>query len=343
MSVKIVIKPNTYFDSVSLMSISTRANKLDGVEQAFVAMATEMNKGVLKNLGLLTPELEQAKNGDLPKALTAILAGASLSVAGVLMQTLFHNPLAGPDVLGVTSGASLGVALLTLGTSSLPLWLITGWGQVTAAIIGAIGVLLLVIIVSIKIPQTISLLIIGMMFGNFAGAIVSILQSMSNPDTLKLFITWTFGSLSSVGWEQMSVMAPVIACGILTALLLQKQLNILLLGKNYANGLGVSVPRLRLWIILATALLAGTSTAFTGPIAFIGITMPHIARGLFGSPNHRIILPASMLCGAITLLVCDLISQLPGMQGTLPINAVTALFGSPIIVWIILRNSYINK
>ena len=239
--------------------------------------------------------------------------------------------------------ASLGVALLTLGTSSLPLWLITGWGQVTAAIIGAIGVLLLVIIVSIKIPQTISLLIIGMMFGNFAGAIVSILQSMSNPDTLKLFITWTFGSLSSVGWEQMSVMAPVIACGILTALLLQKQLNILLLGKNYANGLGVSVPRLRLWIILATALLAGTSTAFTGPIAFIGITMPHVARGLFGSPNHRIILPASMLCGAITLLVCDLISQLPGMQGTLPINAVTALFGSPIIVWIILRNSYINK
>lgn len=201
-------------------------------------------------------------NHRLPKALTAILAGASLSVAGVLMQTLFHNPLAGPDVLGVTSGASLGVALLTLGTSSLPLWLITGWGQVTAAIIGAIGVLLLVIIVSIKIPQTISLLIIGMMFGNFAGAIVSILQSMSNPDTLKLFITWTFGSLSSVGWEQMSVMAPVIACGILTALLLQKQLNILLLGKNYANGLGVSVPRLRLWIILATALLAGTSTCF---------------------------------------------------------------------------------
>ncbi|WP_431441877.1 FecCD family ABC transporter permease [Bacteroides hominis] len=201
---------------------------------------------------------------------------------------------------------------------------------------------LLEIIVSIKIPQTVSLLIIGMMFGNFAGAIVSILQSMSNPDTLKLFITWTFGSLSSVGWEQMSVMAPVIACGILTALLLQKQLNILLLGKNYANGLGVSVTRLRLWIILATALLAGTSTAFTGPIAFIGITMPHVARGLFGSPNHRIILPGSILCGAITLLICDLISQMPGMQGTLPINAVTALFGSPVIVWIILRNSYLK-
>lgn len=277
-------------------------------------------------------------NHRLAKALTAILAGAALSVAGVLMQTLFQNPLAGPDVLGVTSGASLGVALLTLSTSALPLWLITGWGQVGAAVVGAIAVLLLVIIVSIKIPQTVSLLIIGMMFGNFAGAIVSILQSVSNPDTLKLFITWTFGSLSAVGWEQMGVMAPLIAVGLFVALLLQKQLNVLLLGKNYASGLGISVTSLRLWIILATALLAGTSTAFTGPIAFIGITMPHVARGLFRTPNHRIILPASILCGAITLLICDMISQLPGMQGTLPINAVTALFGSPIIVWIILKN-----
>ena len=260
-------------------------------------------------------------NHRLPKAITAILAGGALSVAGVLMQTLFHNPLAGPDVLGVTSGASLGVALLTLGTSTLPLWLITGWGQVMAAIIGAVCVLLLVIIVSIRIPQTVSLLIIGMMFGYFAGAIVSILQSMSNPDTLKLFITWTFGSLSSVGWGQMAVMAPIIISGIFLALLLQKQLNVLLLGRNYA-----------------TALLAGTSTAFTGPIAFIGITMPHIARGLFQTPNHRIILPASMLCGAIILLICDLISQMPGFQGTLPVNAVTALFGAPVIIWIILKN-----
>lgn len=277
-------------------------------------------------------------NHRLPKALTAILAGAALSVAGVLMQTLFQNPLAGPDVLGVTSGASLGVALLTLGTSSLPLWLITGWGQVGAAVVGAVAVLLLVILVSIKVPQMVSLLIIGMMFGNFAGAIVSILQSVSNPDTLKLFITWTFGSLSAVGWEQMGVMASIIAGGLFVALFLQKQLNVLLLGKNYASGLGISVTSLRLWIILATALLAGTSTAFTGPIAFIGITMPHVARGLFRTPNHRTILPASILCGAITLLICDMISQLPGMQGTLPINAVTALFGSPIIVWIILKN-----
>ena len=278
-------------------------------------------------------------NHRLPKALTAILTGAALSVAGVLMQTLFQNPLAGPDVLGVTSGASLGVALLTLGTSTLPLWMVTGWGQVTAAVAGAVCVLLLVIVVSVKVSNAVSLLIIGMMFGSFAGAVVSILQSVSNPDTLKLFISWTFGSLSAVGWDYMLVMAPIIGLGLLIALLLQKQLNVFLLGQNYASGLGISVSRLRLLTILATALLAGTSTAFTGPIAFIGITMPHIARGLFRTSNHHIILPASILCGAVTMLFCDLISQLPGTQTTLPINAVTALFGAPIIVWIIAKRS----
>lgn len=277
-------------------------------------------------------------NHRLPKALTAILTGSALAVAGVMMQTLFNNPLAGPDVLGVTSGASLGVALLTLGTSTLPLWIITGWGQVFAAILGAICVLVLIIIASVRIPHTISLLIIGMMFGYFANAIVSILQNVSNPDTLKLFITWTFGSLSSVSWEYMRIFAPIIIFGVCAAFLMQKQLNVLLLGKNYASGLGISVSRLRFFILLSTAILAGSSTAFTGPIAFIGITMPHIARGLFRTPNHKIILPASILCGAITLLVCDIISQLPGMQGTLPINAVTALFGAPIIIWIILKN-----
>ena len=194
------------------------------------------------------------------------------------------------------------------------------------------------VVVAIRIPQTTSLLIIGMMFGYFAGAVVSILQSSSNPDTLKLFITWTFGSLAAVGWQQMAVMAPVVICGMILAFLLQKPLNILLLGKNYANGLGVSVFRLRIWIIIATALLAGVSTVFTGPIAFIGITMPHVARGLFRTSNHQIIIPASILCGAIILLICDFISQMPGFQGTLPINAVTSLFGAPIIIWIIIKN-----
>ena len=281
---------------------------------------------------------ERILNQRRPEGATAILAGATLSVAGVLMQTLFHNPLAGPDVLGVTSGSSLGVALLTLGSASLPLWFVSSWGQVIAASIGAALILLLVVVVAIRIPQTTSLLIIGMMFGYFAGAVVSILQSSSNPDTLKLFITWTFGSLSAVGWQQMAVMAPVVVCGMILAFLLQKPLNILLLGKNYANGLGVSVFKLRIWIIIATALLAGVSTAFTGPISFIGITIPHIARGLFRTSNHRIIIPSSILCGAIILLICDFISQMPGFQGTLPINAVTSLFGAPIIIWIIIKN-----
>jgi len=282
-------------------------------------------------------------NYRLPKALTAILTGAALSVAGVLMQTLFRNPLAGPDVLGVTSGASLGVALLTLGASSLPWFIIAGWGQVLAAVIGAIGVLLLVMIVSVKIPQTVSLLIIGMMFGNFAGAIVSILQSTSNPDTLKLFISWTFGSLSSVSWEYMAIMAPIIVIGTIMAFVIQKRLNVLLLGEKYATGLGISVPHTRLLIILATALLAGTSTAFTGPIAFIGVTIPHIARGIFHTSDHKKIIPASIFCGATIMLICDLISQMPGSNGTLPINSVTSLFGAPIIIWIIARNGGMGK
>lgn len=277
-------------------------------------------------------------NHRLPKALTALLTGAALSVAGVLMQTLFQNPLAGPDVLGITSGASLGVAFLTLGVSVLPFWMIGGWGAVVAAVIGATLVLLLVFAASFRIRQNVSLLIVGMMFGFFSGAVVSILQSMSNPDTLKLFITWTFGSLSAVGWEQMPVLASVILLGLLFAMLLVKPLNILLLGTNYADSMGIDTTRTRALIIVCTALLAGTSTAFTGPISFIGITIPHLARGLFRSSDHRVVLPASLLCGGIVLLFCDMLSQMPGMDGTLPVNAVTALFGAPVIVGILLTN-----
>lgn len=277
-------------------------------------------------------------NHRLPKALTAILTGSGLAVAGVLMQTLFNNPLAGPDVLGVTSGASLGVALVTLSGLSLPfLNYSSGWGQVTAAVLGSIGVLLLIILIAMKVRQTISLLIVGLMIGYFTSAIVSILQNISNPDTLKLFVTWTFGSLSAVGWDQLKILFIFISLGTIGALLLQKPLNALLLGQNYAQGLGFSVKRLRILVILLTALLAGTTTAFTGPIAFIGITTPHIARGIFKTSNHRIVLLGSICCGSIIMLVCDLISQLPGLSGTLPINAVTALFGAPIIIYILLK------
>jgi len=279
-------------------------------------------------------------NYRLPKALTAILAGSALSVSGVLMQTLFQNPLAGPDVLGITSGASLGVAILTLTTGILPLWMTSGWGHIFAASLGAVTVMLFILFASIKIRNTVSLLIVGIMFGSFAGALVSILQSISHPDTLKLFITWTFGSLSAVGWEQLSSMGIVILTGIIGAFSLQKGMNALLLGRNYAAGLGISVKQLHLFLIICTSLLAGTSTAFTGPIAFIGITMPHLARNFFQTSDHRIVLIASILCGSSVLLACDILSQLPGAKGTLPINAVTALFGAPLIVWILSRNQH---
>jgi len=275
-------------------------------------------------------------NFRLPKAITAFLAGASLSVAGLLMQTLFQNPLAGPDVLGVSSGASLGVALFVMAGSLLPLAFVSsGWGLVIAAIIGGMGILLIMLSASLKIRNSISLLIIGIMFGSMTGAVVSILQNHSNPDALKLFVVWTMGSLSAVSWTYMQVMAPLVLFGLGLTFFVQKQLNALLLGENYAKGLGVSIFRTRLVIIVATGLLAGSITAFTGPIAFIGVAVPHIARGLFRSSDHRVIIPASILCGATLLLVCDIVTQLSVY--TVPINAISALFGAPLIIWIILK------
>lgn len=275
----------------------------------------------------------------LPKAVTAILAGASLSVAGLIMQTLFRNPLAGPYTLGVSSGASLGVAMLTmlggiLSTFHFPLLSI---GLPVAACIGAILVLLLVLAVSRRVTSNVSLLIVGMMFGSIAGALVSVLQNFANPDALKLFIVWTLGSLSSVGWSDMQMMLPILVLGTLFVLLALKPLNGLLLGEDYARGLGINVSRTRLFIVLATGLLAGGVTAFCGPIAFIGVAVPHIARGLFNTSNHRITVPASALIGACLLLVCDVLCSL--FTYPMPISTVSALFGAPVIIWIILKNN----
>ncbi|MGL4412420.1 MAG: FecCD family ABC transporter permease [Bacteroidales bacterium] len=275
-------------------------------------------------------------NFRLPKALTALSVGAALSVAGLLMQTLFRNPLAGPDVLGVNSGAGLGVALATMFGSSISVF--GEWGLITSAVIGALSVLLLVLLISTKIPENISLLITGIMIGNIAGSAIAIIQSISNPDAIKLFIVWTFGSLSSVSWSEMTVMLPLIFAGLLIAYLLQKHLNTMLLGENYARALGVPLTQVRFWIIVSTALLAGTATAFTGPIGFIGVTVPHIARGWMRTTDHGKLIPASLFCGASLMLLCDILSQLPGLNITLPVNSVTALFGAPIIIWILFRN-----
>lgn len=281
----------------------------------------------------------------LPKALTALLCGAALSVSGLLMQTLFRNPLAGPYVLGISSGAGLGVAVIVLATQYVTLpavFMSGGWGQTLAAIIGAAFVMFLVLFTSTKINDTVSLLIVGMMFGSIAGAAVNVLQSLSNPDALKIYVVWTMGSLSSVTWEYMAVMAPLILVSIFVTLLMPKRLNALLLGENYAKGLGVSVFATRFMIIVITCLLAGASTAFTGPIAFIGVAVPHIVRGLYKTSDHRVVVPASVLAGASLLLICDLISQLPGTVYTLPVNSVCALIGAPIILWVIIRNKHLQ-
>ncbi len=279
-------------------------------------------------------------NFRLPKALTAILTGAAISVAGLIMQTLFRNALAGPYVLGVSSGASLGVAFYILAGTMLPSILIdSGWGLVTSAIIGSVTVLLIVLSVSFRIRSSVSLLIVGIMFGQIAGSIVTILQNASNPDSLKVFIVWTFGSLSAVSWQFMAVMFPIVLIGIIICFSIQKPLNALMLGENYARGIGMNIIRTRIVIIFAVSLLAGATTAFTGPIAFIGIAVPHLVRGLYRTSDHRITIPATAICGAILLLLCDIISQLPDNGTTLPINAISALVGAPMIIWIIFKNS----
>ena len=281
-------------------------------------------------LGELNPMEQQILHSiRLPKALTAVLSGAALSMAGLIMQTLFRNPLAGPYTLGVSSGASLGVAFLTMCSATAVLLL------PAAACIGATLVLLLVLAVSRRVTSNVSLLIVGMMFGSIAGALVSLLQNFANPDALKLFIVWTLGSLSSVSWGDMQMLLPILLLGTFFVLLALKPLNGLLLGEDYARGLGINVERTRLFIVLATGLLAGGVTAFCGPIAFVGVAVPHIARGLFRSSNHRLTLPASALIGAALLLLCDVLCSL--FVYPLPISTVSALFGAPVIIWIILK------
>lgn len=267
----------------------------------------------------------------LPKMFTAILAGASLSVAGLMMQTLFRNPLAGPYILGVSSGASLGVALLTMcGVAISSSGLISG-----SAIIGCLITMLLVMLIAKRIRSNITLLIVGMMVGNIAGALVNMIQNFANPDSLKLFIVWTLGSLNSVSWDELPTLIIGIAIAAILVLMLIKPLNGLLLGEDYARGLGINVERTRWMLVLASCLLAGSVTAFCGPIAFIGVAVPHITRGILGTSNHRLTIPASALIGANILLICDILCNLSTYA--LPISTMSALFGAPIILWIVLK------
>lgn len=279
----------------------------------------------------------------LPKALTAILAGAALSISGLLMQTMFRNPLAGPFVLGVSSGASLGVALYIMGGSILMSLFgassISNSGMVVAAVMGALTVLGMVLTVGSRIKNNLTLLIVGIMFGSLTSAIVSILQYFSSEENVHKFVIWTLGSLSAVSMEDIAIVAPIIVVALIVCIALQKALNTLLLGEHYARSLGINIRHIQFVIICITGILAGTITAYTGPIAFVGIAIPHLARNLFRTSNHNILVPTTILIGAIFMLVCDIFSQLPGNSTSLPINSVSAIFGAPVVIWIIVKRN----
>jgi iron complex transport system permease protein len=278
----------------------------------------------------------------LPRALTALLAGASLAVAGLQMQTLFRNPLAGPFVLGINAGASLGVAivLLTVGVGSATLLaglgLLRELGVVAAATMGAALVLFLVMLVARRV-ETMTLLILGLMFGYATSALTSVLLYFSVAERIQAYIAWSFGSFAGVSWSQLSVLAPVVVAGLGIAWLAAKPLNALLLGEAYARTLGLTTGRARFWILVSASLLAGTITAFCGPIGFIGVAVPHLCRSLFNTSDHRILVPSTILLGGAVALAADLIAQVPGSESTLPLNAVTALLGAPVVAWVILR------
>ena len=277
----------------------------------------------------------------LPKAMTTIMVGGGLSLSGLLMQTLFRNPLAGPYVLGISSGASLGAALLIMGTSLFSgAFTLSTFNDITLAIASSLGsfqVLSLVLVVAAKVKDTMALLIIGLMFGSITAAIVSVLSYFSKAEKLQQYIFWSFGSLGNLSWVQLLIVALCTITGIFLSIISIKPLNAFLLGENYAKSLGIGLQKSRYLIIVATGLLAGSITAFAGPIAFIGLAVPHITKQLFHTTDHKVQIPAVLCCGAILMLICDTIAQLPGSVSVLPINAITSIFGAPVVIWLLLR------
>jgi len=277
----------------------------------------------------------------LPKVFTAIFTGSGLAVSGLLMQTLFRNPLAGPYVLGLSSGASLGVAIVIMGASVFGVGtaalLLSKWSLVIASSLGSLLVLIAVLLASAKLRDTMAILIIGLMFASLTAAVVSVLAYFSPAAQLQQYIFWSFGSLGNLSWQEVSILAIFWFVGIVLAVFCVKNLNTLLLGENYARSLGVKISTNRFIIIIATSLLAGSITAFAGPIAFVGLAVPHLIRQVIPTNDHKILLPAVIFGGAILMLVCDIAAQLPGSEYTLPINAITSLIGAPVVIWLLIR------
>jgi iron complex transport system permease protein len=277
----------------------------------------------------------------LTKAFTCVLAGGALALGGLLMQTLFRNPLAGPDVLGLSSGASLAVAILVMAggmgslfSSSLSLAL--------AASIGCAGIFLLVLTIAHRIRDNVSLLIIGLMIGAATSSIVSVLQFISRAEDIQYYLIWTFGSMSSLNWTEILILGIGVAIGLFIAIISIKPLNVWLLGDNYATSLGINLRRSRLLIIIGTSILTGVVTAFCGPIAFVGLAVPHLARLVIDTTNHKTLIPAVTLMGGVIMLFCDILTRLPGNDFIIPINAITALIGAPVVIWVIVRSKKIR-
>jgi iron complex transport system permease protein len=310
---------------------------------------------ILGSVSITPAEIFDAlfKNGDpdiktiilkfrLPKAITALAAGIALSLSGLQMQTLFRNPMAGPYVLGVSSGASLGVAIVILGFSArfIPgnIQSLGNWTLVSSAWVGAGGVLILIMFISSRVRDIMTILIIGIMLASGISAIVSIMQYFSNETMLKAYVIWTMGNLGNLSSGQLKVLVVAISTGIILSLSSVKILNALLIGENYATSMGLNLKFSRFVIFTSTSILAGSVTAFCGPIGFIGIAVPHISRIIFRTADHRTLAPATIIAGGIVMLASDLISQLPGSVNVLPVNSVTSLIGIPVVIWIILRN-----
>ncbi len=283
----------------------------------------------------------------LPKALTAILAGAAMSVSGLLMQTLFRNTLAGPDVMGVSSGAGLGVALTLL--TLTPLFtlaegsILSGWGVILAAWAGAGAVMIIIMAVSVRMRDIMTVLIVGMLLASAISAVVSLMQYFSNEVMLRTYIIWTMGNLGNISYPQIRALALATAAGLAIAFTMVKPLNAILMGETFSRTVGVRMQRTRIVLLASASILAGSVTAFCGPLAFIGVAVPHIARLLFGTSDHRILMPATALAGAVILLLSDIISALPGGGHIIPVNTVTSLIGIPVVLWIILGKTGLGR
>lgn len=281
----------------------------------------------------------------LPKTLAALTAGAGLSLSGLLMQSYFRNPLAGPYVLGISSGASLGVALLTLLGINIGSWAGLGnaWSVALSAALGSSAVFMVIMYASLRIHNHVMLLILGIMFGSATSALVSIMEYFSHAESLQRFLFWSFGNLGGLTWQELKVMLPLVGFGVLLSLFALKDLQAMSLGETYAASMGVPIKRLRWLIVLSTSITAGVITAFCGPIAFVGIGVPHLARLMFRTANQRVLFPATLLLGMIILLICDSIAQMPGSDYTLPINVITSLLGAPLVISMLLKNRNVKS